>query len=79
MSGPRRILLINPTITKRRHARFPLAVLSLATALEDRYATQIIDGNVDRQFIETALASVASDFRPSRSSGAVTSRRSVPR
>ena len=60
MSEPRRILLINPTITKRRHARFPLAVLSLATALEDRYATQIIDGNVDRQFIETALQSLAS-------------------
>ena len=39
---------INPTITSRRNARFPLAVLSLATALEDRYATQIIDGNVDR-------------------------------
>ena len=60
MSGPRRILLINPTITKRRHARFPLAVLSLATALEDRYATQIIDGNIDRRFVETALESVAS-------------------
>jgi anaerobic magnesium-protoporphyrin IX monomethyl ester cyclase len=60
MRGPRRILLINPTITKRRHARFPLAVLSLATALEDRYATQIIDGNVDRDFIETALQSLAS-------------------
>ena len=30
---------INPTITGRRHARFPLAVLSLAAALEGRYAS----------------------------------------
>jgi radical SAM superfamily enzyme YgiQ (UPF0313 family) len=60
MSERRRILLINPTITRRRHARFPLAILSLATALEDRYATQLIDGNVDPQFIETALQAVAS-------------------
>ena len=50
----RRILLINPTITKARHARFPLAVMSLATAVEHRYSTTIIDGNVDRNFIATA-------------------------
>jgi anaerobic magnesium-protoporphyrin IX monomethyl ester cyclase len=51
----RRILLINPTITSRRSARFPLAVLSLATSLEGRYATRIIDGNVDREFVATAV------------------------
>jgi anaerobic magnesium-protoporphyrin IX monomethyl ester cyclase len=54
----RRILLINPTITKARHARFPLAVMSLATAIEHRYATTIIDGNVDRDFIATARATM---------------------
>ena len=60
MSAGRHILLINPTITSRRSARFPLAVLSLATALEDRYATTIVDGNIDRQFTDTALRTVAS-------------------
>lgn len=54
----RHILLINPTITKARHARFPLAVMSLATAIEHRYATTIIDGNVDQDFIGTARAAM---------------------
>jgi radical SAM superfamily enzyme YgiQ (UPF0313 family) len=55
MTARRRILFINPTITSRRSARFPLAVMSLATALEDKYATHLIDGNIDRDFIATAL------------------------
>ncbi len=62
MSDPRRrVVLVNPTITKRRHARFPLAVLSLATALEadGRYASSIVDGNVDGRFVDTALRSIA--------------------
>lgn len=50
-----RVLLVNPTITSRRHARFPLAVMSLAASLEGKCATRIIDGNVDREFIATAL------------------------
>ena len=50
-----RVLLVNPTITSRRSARFPLAVLTLADALEGRYDTDIVDGNVDRDFIATAL------------------------
>jgi radical SAM superfamily enzyme YgiQ (UPF0313 family) len=49
------ILLINPTITSRRSARFPLAVLNLSAALDGRYASSIIDGNVDRDFVATAL------------------------
>jgi anaerobic magnesium-protoporphyrin IX monomethyl ester cyclase len=49
------ILLINPTIVSHRSARFPLAVLSLATSLEGKYATKIIDGNIDRSFASTAL------------------------
>jgi radical SAM superfamily enzyme YgiQ (UPF0313 family) len=56
-----RILLINPTITKARHARFPLAVLSLATSIGHRYSTRIIDGNVDRDFITTAQKAVAEE------------------
>jgi radical SAM superfamily enzyme YgiQ (UPF0313 family) len=48
-------LLINPTITSRRSARFPLAVLNLSAALEGRYDSSIIDGNVDRDFIATTV------------------------
>jgi anaerobic magnesium-protoporphyrin IX monomethyl ester cyclase len=55
VSERRHVLLVNPTITSRRSARFPLAVLSLATSLDDRYATRIIDGNVDRDFVATAV------------------------
>ena len=49
------VLLINPTITARRSARFPLAVLSLSAALEGRYKSTILDGNIDRDFVATAL------------------------
>jgi radical SAM superfamily enzyme YgiQ (UPF0313 family) len=55
----RRVLLINPTITSARSARFPLAVLSLSAALEGRHPTTIIDGNVDRDFIATAMREIA--------------------
>ena len=58
MSASQRILLINPTITKHRHARFPLAVMSLAGALEGRHSASILDGNVDRDFVATAVRSV---------------------
>jgi radical SAM superfamily enzyme YgiQ (UPF0313 family) len=53
-----RILLINPTMASKRAARFPLAALSLAAALEGRYGARIIDGNVDRDFVATARAAV---------------------
>ena len=49
------VLLVNPTITSRRSARFPLAALNLAAALDGRYGWTILDGNVDRDFISTAL------------------------
>src|SRR5258708_20354005 len=58
-SWPKHILLINPTITSRRSARFPLAVLNLSSALDGRYASSIIDGNTDRDFIATALRALA--------------------
>jgi anaerobic magnesium-protoporphyrin IX monomethyl ester cyclase len=54
----RRVLLINPTITSRRHARFPLAILNLSASLEGKYPSTIIDGNVDRDFIATALRNI---------------------
>jgi radical SAM superfamily enzyme YgiQ (UPF0313 family) len=48
------MLLVNPTITSQRNARFPLAVLSLAEALDGKYAATILDGNIDREFVATA-------------------------
>src|SRR5690242_13182089 len=58
MSDTPRVLLINPTITGKRHARFPLAVLSLSTALEGRHAPIILDGNIDRDFVATAVRTI---------------------
>src|SRR5579864_4509844 len=54
----RHILLINPTITAQRHARFPLAIMSLSAALQGKHRTTLIDGNVDRGFVSTALRAV---------------------
>jgi hypothetical protein len=58
MIPAQRVLLINPTITGKRHARFPLAVLSLRTALEARHNAVILDGNIDRDFVATAVRTV---------------------
>jgi anaerobic magnesium-protoporphyrin IX monomethyl ester cyclase len=60
MTPSQRVLLINPTITSRRSARFPLAVLNLSAGLDGKYASTIIDGNIDRDFVSTAVRAVAS-------------------
>ncbi|HEX3837334.1 MAG TPA: radical SAM protein [Steroidobacteraceae bacterium] len=54
------VLLVNPTITSRRNARFPLAALNLSAALDGRYTSTILDGNVDRDFVSTALTQIES-------------------
>jgi anaerobic magnesium-protoporphyrin IX monomethyl ester cyclase len=59
MTTRKRILLINPTITGRRNARFPLAVMSLQAGLEGRHTSTILDGNLDRDFVTTAARTVA--------------------
>ena len=51
-----RVLLINPKITSKRNARFPLSLLALARALDGRYSCPIIDGNVERRFGRDRLA-----------------------
>lgn len=58
MSASRHIVLVNPTIAKARSARFPLAVLHLAAALEQSHRATLVDGNVDRDFIATVLKSL---------------------
>ena len=53
-----RLLLINPKMTARRHARFPLSVMTLAAALEDGYDSTLIDGNVDGAGVRAACDAV---------------------
>jgi radical SAM superfamily enzyme YgiQ (UPF0313 family) len=53
-----RILLVNPTITSRRHARFPLSIMTMAAALEGRYDSMLIDGNMDRDAARSASDAV---------------------
>jgi anaerobic magnesium-protoporphyrin IX monomethyl ester cyclase len=48
MTAQSRILLINPQMTSRRSARFPLSLLTLAGALGETSTCRLIDGNVDR-------------------------------
>jgi anaerobic magnesium-protoporphyrin IX monomethyl ester cyclase len=57
-TSQQRVLLINPTITGKKHARFPLAVMSLSAALDGRYPARILDGNIDRQFVASAVRAV---------------------
>jgi anaerobic magnesium-protoporphyrin IX monomethyl ester cyclase len=56
-----RVLLINPTVTSRRSARFPLSLLSLAAALAPRWSCRIIDGNVDRAYLDTIRGCLAEE------------------
>jgi anaerobic magnesium-protoporphyrin IX monomethyl ester cyclase len=58
MSERKHILLINPQITKKRHARFPLAVLNLSASLDENYDSSIIDGNVDSDYIANTLRAI---------------------
>ena len=51
-------LLINPTMTSRSSARFPLSLLNLAAALDRTGQSRIVDGNVDRDFVELALCTM---------------------
>jgi radical SAM superfamily enzyme YgiQ (UPF0313 family) len=53
-----RVLLINPRITSRRHARFPLSIMTLAAALESRYDATLIDGNLDHAAARTACDAI---------------------
>jgi anaerobic magnesium-protoporphyrin IX monomethyl ester cyclase len=62
MSVPLRVLLINPAITSRRHARFPLSIMTMAAALEGRCEATLIDGNVE----DDAPRAVADTLRAHR-------------
>jgi len=51
-------LLINPTITSRSSARFPLSLLHLSAALDRAGSSQIIDGNVDRDLLGETMRAI---------------------
>src|SRR4051812_2816995 len=53
--GRPRTLLVNPTITSRSSARFPLALLQLAAALDRTGESHVIDGNIDRDTVADVL------------------------
>jgi anaerobic magnesium-protoporphyrin IX monomethyl ester cyclase len=61
MTALQKVLLINPNITSHRHARFPLAIMSLAAALEGSYDSTFIDGNVDPDYVSTTLKALKSE------------------
>lgn len=51
-------LLINPTVTSRHSARFPLSLLNLSAALDKTGSSRIIDGNVDRDCVGETLGAL---------------------
>ena len=53
MNAPR-VLLINPAITTRRRARFPLSLMTMAAALRPEYESTLIDGNLDSDAVRSA-------------------------
>ncbi|RDS83704.1 radical SAM protein [Dyella monticola] len=55
MPSSPRTLLINPTVTSRSSARFPLSLLHLSAALDRHGSSEIIDGNVDRDVVDETL------------------------
>src|SRR6188508_823705 len=58
MSSRGNLLLINPKIAARRHARFPLSIMTIAVALEDGYDSTLIDGNLDAGAVRAACDAV---------------------
>jgi anaerobic magnesium-protoporphyrin IX monomethyl ester cyclase len=51
----RPLLLVNPVITSRRRARFPLSIMTLAAAVAHRNDCTLVDGNVERDTVRRAL------------------------
>jgi radical SAM superfamily enzyme YgiQ (UPF0313 family) len=58
MSASNRVLLINPRITSRRRARFPLSIMTMAAALEGSHDSILIDGNLERDAVRAACDAV---------------------
>ncbi|MFC4764698.1 B12-binding domain-containing radical SAM protein [Dyella koreensis] len=61
MPNPPNTLLVNPTITRRASARFPLSLLHLSATLDRSGSSRIIDGNIDRHFVASTLRAIEQD------------------
>jgi anaerobic magnesium-protoporphyrin IX monomethyl ester cyclase len=56
MSAGARVLLVNPRITSRARARFPLSLLNVAAALQEHgHEADIVDGNVEPDAVAATL------------------------
>ncbi len=55
MSAGGNLLLVNPAITSRRRARFPLSLLNISAALPE-YSCTLVDGNVGDAVAQTRAA-----------------------
>jgi anaerobic magnesium-protoporphyrin IX monomethyl ester cyclase len=58
MSAAGRVLLVNPAITSRPRARFPLSVMTIAASLAPEYDSLLIDGNLESDAAGKAVAAV---------------------
>jgi len=56
-----RTLLVNPTITSRSSARFPLSLLNLAAVLDRFGESRIVDGNLARDTVDATLRALESE------------------
>ncbi|MDP9012469.1 MAG: B12-binding domain-containing radical SAM protein [Pseudomonadota bacterium] len=61
MTPSRRVLLVNPKITSRSKARFPLSVLTMAGSIEGEYDSTIIDGNVEVDCVAETLRALGTN------------------
>lgn len=55
------VLLVNPRVVRRRNARLPLSLLTLAAGLEGKARVRIVDGNFDDDATATVLSAVAAE------------------
>ncbi len=62
----RRVLLVNPRITSRRHVRFPLSIMTMAASLDRRYDATLIDANINHDAVRTACDAVSGRERRRR-------------
>ncbi|MHB1047351.1 MAG: B12-binding domain-containing radical SAM protein [Thermoanaerobaculia bacterium] len=55
------VLLVNPRVVRRRNARLPLSLLTLAAGLEGKARCRIVDGNFDDDATATVLSALAAE------------------
>ncbi|MGF6710405.1 anaerobic magnesium-protoporphyrin IX monomethyl ester cyclase [Luteibacter sp. W1I16] len=61
MTSSPNTLLVNPTITSRGSARFPLSLLHLAAALDRTGTSRVVDGNIDRDVVGATLRAIETE------------------